>query len=134
MGLVQTGHQTMRHSWVRLSLLSVNVCWASNVTSHLHSLAAALGEGDVGWHLFWVPFSSTLALTLVPAALRYLVQALDLLLATAPHSAPLWATHGKSRKSLESGKIHSRMGWSKRCKLNTTYKLSLHRQPVSPGT
>lgn len=70
----------------------------------MYSFAAALGEEDVGWHLFWVPFSFTLVLILVPAVLCYLVQALDLLLVTVPYSAPLWAGHGKSRKSLESGR------------------------------
>lgn len=72
-------------------------------------LAAALGEENVGRHLFWVPFSFTLVLTLVPAALCYLVQALGLLLAAAPYSAPLWAGHGTSRKSLEPGRYTP--GW-----------------------
>ena len=65
----------------------------------------------MGWHLFWAPFSFTLGLTLVPAVLCYLVQALDLLWVTAPHTAPLWAGYGKSRETLESGRYTP--GWDR---------------------
>lgn len=87
----------------------------------------------MGWHLFWVPFSFTLVLTLVPAVLSYLVQALDLLLVIAPYSAPLWAGHGKSRKSLESGRYTP--GWDGVGGVNPTSHTSsaFIDRPVSLG-